>query len=827
MIKKSLVAMLSVMTLSACAATSPADSSSTSLNTFDAYLNAKPVTPDQSFSGNDKVITMEKIMSHPDWLGRQPEREFWGVKGEYIYYYRKREGSEVRDLFRQPANGGDAELVPLADYYKVAGRSVVWNKDKTVRAYVFQGDIFIQTKSGDVTQITRTSARESSPQFLNDGRVVWQDGLKLFSWEPATKAISQLAEIKFADAPKGIKDPSTYVAKEQHKLIEFVQITHQNKKDRKEQTDAIKAANASVVAKPFYLDKGYTVIDSSLSPDGTKVLVAVGKDIPYRKDSDIMPNYVSQNGDIIPVKARQRVADAKPYAQKLYLLNLADHSKTELTYETLPGHDEDVLASVKEEVAKRDGKEYKSEKKAREIGLILDWAWDQSAIQWNSKGDKVAVMLEAWDNKDRWLATVDFDKKELVNQHRLHDDAWVNYANNEFGWLNKSDTLWYLSEETGFVHLYTKTPGQSARQITSGEYEVTSPVLASNDNYVYATLNKNHPGNKEVFRIALNNGATEALTGLGGMNDFALSPQQDKLLINHSETTMPPELYSKAVATAGKAKRVTYTVSDEFLSYNWTKPTIVPVESSHVKQPVFSRVYLPANYKEGDKRRAVIFNHGAGYTQAAHQGWSYYFREFMFHSLLNQQGYVVMDMDYRASKGYGRDWRTAIYRHMGKPEIQDLRDGVNWMVKNANVDANRVGTYGGSYGGFMTFMALFTDPELFQSGAAIRPVTDWAYYNHPYTSNILNTPDVDPIAYEQSSPIYFAEGLNKHLLINAPMVDDNVFFQDVVRLVQRMIELEKINFETAIYPVEPHGFRQPSSWLDEYRRIYKLFEDTL
>ena len=147
--------------------------------------------------------------------------------------------------------------------------------------------------------------------------------------------------------------------------------------------------------------------------------------------------------------------------------------------------------------------------------------------------------------------------------------------------------------------------------------------------------------------------------------------------------------------------------------------------------------------------------------------------------------------------------------------------------KVLNLLEQAVGTYGGSYGGFMTFMALFTAPDLFQSGAALRPVTDWAHYNTGYTANILNHPDVDPIAYERSSPIYYAEGLKKHLLINAPMVDDNVFFQDSVRLVQRLIELEKENFETAIFPVEPHGFVQPSSWLDEYRRIYKLFKETL
>jgi dipeptidyl aminopeptidase/acylaminoacyl peptidase len=148
----------------------------------------------------------------------------------------------------------------------------------------------------------------------------------------------------------------------------------------------------------------------------------------------------------------------------------------------------------------------------------------------------------------------------------------------------------------------------------------------------------------------------------------------------------------------------------------------------------------------------------------------------MFHTLLVERGYVVMDMDYRGSAGYGRDWRTAIYRWMGKPEVEDLAG---------------------------------------------------AHYQPGYTSNILNTPEIDPEAYRRSSPIELAEGLAKPLLICSPMLDDNVFFQDSVRLVQRLIELGKENWEIALYPIEPHGFREPSSWLDEYRRILKLFEQRL
>jgi dipeptidyl aminopeptidase/acylaminoacyl peptidase len=161
---------------------------------------------------------------------------------------------------------------------------------------------------------------------------------------------------------------------------------------------------------------------------------------------------------------------------------------------------------------------------------------------------------------------------------------------------------------------------------------------------------------------------------------------------------------------------------------------------------------------------------------------------------------------------------------MGEPELEDLLDGVAWLVEHRNVDPGRIGIYGGSYGGFMTLIALFRAPEVFAAGAALRPVTDWRYYTHPYTSAILNTPEVDPEAYRRSSPIEFAEGLARPLLIAHGMVDDNVLYQDSVRLAQRLIELGKTEWELASYPVEPHGFRQPESWHDEYRRILELFE---
>ncbi len=316
-----------------------------------------------------------------------------------------------------------------------------------------------------------------------------------------------------------------------------------------------------------------------------------------------------------------------------------------------------------------------------------------------------------------------------------------------------------------------------------------------------------------------------------GNNQSDISPDEQLLAVVNSYSNRPPELFIQANRPAPPADakqpvpvRVTTSPTEEWLSHNWIDPPIVSFKARD-GATVHARLYKPANFQRGGP--AVLFVHGAGYLQNAHKWWSTYYREYMFHHLLMERGYAVLDIDYRGSAGYGRDWRTGIYRHMGGKDLTDHVDGVRYLVAEHGVDPKRVGLYGGSYGGFITLMAMFTEPEVFAAGAALRPVTDWAHYNHPYTANILNTPQGDLEAYRRSSPIYFAEGLKGALLICHGMVDVNVHFQDTVRLTQRLIELRKENWELAAYPVEDHSFERASSWADEYKRILKLFSEHL
>jgi dipeptidyl aminopeptidase/acylaminoacyl peptidase len=276
------------------------------------------------------------------------------------------------------------------------------------------------------------------------------------------------------------------------------------------------------------------------------------------------------------------------------------------------------------------------------------------------------------------------------------------------------------------------------------------------------------------------------------------------------------------------AKQVTTSPTAEWRSFAWIDPRVITFGARDGAQ-VYARLYTPEmiGARRDPAHPGVVFVHGAGYLQNAHKYWSEYSREYMFNNLLASRGYVVLDVDYRASSGYGRDWRTAIYRHMGGKDLDDIVDGAKYLTAKEQVNPRRIGVYGGSYGGFITLMAMFTTPDVFAAGAALRPVTDWAHYNHGYTANILNVPQKDAEAYRQSSPIYFASGLKGALLICHGMVDTNVMFQDSVRLVQKLIELRKENWQFAPYPVENHGFLNETSWADEYKRILKLFEDNL
>lgn len=799
------------------------------------------------------VITLERIMADPDWIGNSPEEAYWSDDGKNVYFLRKARGSEHRELFRQAADGpGAAVRVADAELGRADQPDGVFSADFRLKAYARAGDIFVKDLAGgELRQLTRTSDPESDPIFMADGkRVAFRRGDTWIVRDLEGDLEAQAADLRAEKNPE-TKDDPTFLSEQQQRLFLVLQQRTARRDAERARAKAEQSADPTRPPLPFYLGADVEVLNSALSPSGGYLLAVVAKKQRDEGKKESMPDYVTESGNVDIKQVRPKVGSPKPETPKLILFDLAAHTQTELDPAVLPGIADDPLKALRDAAQKKaksakdaqeakDAKDAKAGKAAKadadkaekstksDKPALRAVAW--SDLQWNATGTRVVLQAFAEDNKDRWILTVDLDEKKLVPLERIHDDAWINWAFRDLGWMRDNRGIWFLSEESGYAHLYVRgtEPSGRKRPLTSGAFEVSSPVLSRDGSRFYVIANREHPGTTEVYRVAVIDGAMERLTTLGGQTAFVLSPDETRLLLTASHPTHPPELFLQPAQEGAKAAQITDSTTAEFKAIQWQEPEIVPVPSTHVAAPIYARVYTPTGWSADRKWPAAVFIHGAGYLQNAHQGWSDYFREFMFDNLLLRNGYVVLDMDYRASAGYGRDWRTAIYRQMGWPEVEDLADGKTWIVQHKAVDPARVGVWGGSYGGFLTFMAMFRAPDLFACGAALRPVSDWAHYNHEYTSNILNTPEVDPDAFNKSSPIEFAAGLSKPLLICHGVEDDNVVFQDSVRLVQRLIELKKTRyFTTAFYPVEHHGFREPASWLDEYTRIFDLFETHL
>lgn len=793
-------------------------------------------------SATPSGLSLELIMQDPDWIGTPAENAYWSDDGRQVIYDRKRAGSLLRDWYTQDLDGGAPQRVADDARSTLDAAVGVFDAGRTRKAWVRNGDLFVKyLANGVVHQVTRTGDEESEPLFLR-GRdmLAFQRGGHWYAVHLGTGALQQLSDLRSEEDPAAESADYDFIRAQQLRL----QATVKRHKDQAEQLAAheraLQAADPRRPALPVYLGTGLQVDRSLLSPDGKWLLAIVSPKSNDGGKQDLMPNYVTRSGYVETRNVRRLVGRNSPVANGAILVELATGKQHRLDAAQLPGIKDDPFKGMRAGAVSwhvKQGADRAAMEK--QLAAPAQRAVRVEAARWNDAGNEIAVRWRSVDNKDRWLTTWDFGKQALVTQHRLTDPAWINWDYNEFGWLPESSELWYLSEESGYSHLYTRDVGKRrTRQLTRGEFEVSAPVADKDGSHFYFLANVAHPGQYQVHRVELASARMERLTSIGARSEhlrasgdggltFGLSPDESRLLFKHDSPTMPPELYVQDAQPGAEAKRLTHTVSERFAALKWQTPELVAVPSTYTKRPVYARVFTPRDYDPSRKYPAVMFVHGAGYLQNAHQHWSVYFRENMFHNILAERGYVVIDMDFRASQGYGRDWRTAIYRQMGTPELEDFRAGVDWLVKNRAVDPARVGVYGGSYGGFMVFMALFKDPDLFAAGAALRPVTDWAHYNHPYTSNILNTPELDPVAYEVSSPLEHVEGLKKPLLFAHGMQDDNVFYKDSVRLVQRLIELKKEDWELASYPLDAHAFANAESWLDEYRRIWKLFETHL
>lgn len=761
-------------------------------------------------------LTVEKIMHDPKtWVGTSPSAIYWGEDSKTIYFDWNPDANPGDSLYQYQLTDKKTTKVTSADRRALPTERGVYNRLHTLKIYVRNGDLYLlDCKTFKTRQLTNTVEAEGSPAFSGDEQsVIFENDDNLFSIALASGLLTQHTNFKSgtkkADAKKTTAE--TWLEGDQLALFDILR----ERKAKKDSAKKITEGEKVFRPKEIYLGEK-KVSSQQLSPDGRFVTYRLSKSDKSTKRT-IVPNYVTQSGFTEDLPARTKVGDPATEFE-FWVYNIAQDTMRQVSTKKLPGIGDkpDFL------------KEYPKQ----------DTAWKKDHVRqvivhgpaWSDDGRHAVVVVRSIDNKDRWIMAFDPDSLSLKLLDRQRDEAWIggpgvggySQSAGELGWLDDR-TIYFQSEADGYSHLYSLdvTTGKKT-QLTKGKFEVLSVQLSRDKMHFYLTTNEVHPGEQHFYKMAVTGGARTQLTSGRGGHEATLSPDETKLTVRYSNSNTPWELFLVDSESGAKPEQITHSTTKDFRAYPWREAKVITFKATDGAD-VYARVYEPKK----SNGRAVIFVHGAGYLQNAHYWWSNYFREYMFHNLLTDKGYTVLDMDYRASAGYGRDWRTGIYRSMGGKDLTDNVDGANWLVKKYKIDPKKIGVYGGSYGGFITLMALFTTPDVFKAGAALRPVTDWASYNHPYTANILNEPQLDSLAYRRSSPIYHAAGLKNNLLICHGMVDVNVHFQDVARLSQRLIELGKDDWELAAYPVEDHGFVEPSSWTDEYKRILKLFEEKL
>jgi acetyl esterase/lipase len=804
-------------------------------------------------------FSIKNIMRGPELYGREPSGIRWTLDGKWIYFSWLEPGSDWRLLPRQYR----VRAEPGARPEPVTGPTtdVVFNEpgepspDRSMRLMSNANIIAVSdVKSGAVRILTQTLEPKSNVTWGADGRdVYYVANNNAFAISVANSGIRQLTDIRMVDSGGGrgavaadalggrggrgggggrggagrggngsmsadsarALDQRSALARQQQQLFQVLRDAAFRDSVARAAglgggrggrggrgrggfdaggTDVIPGAG-EVAARTFRLAPGERVANISVSPSGRAVLFSATIPASRGATPTLVPQWITPTGYVEEMNGRAKVGDTPAGSTRLLFMSLATGRVQPIRLAGNTGPDDRITMQV---------------------------------AGWNETGTHALVRTTSADFKNRWLYTVSADSAKSSLIEALHDSAWVGGpCNNCTGWIDGGKRVYYVSEADGYAHLYTaNADGTGRKQLTKGKWEVLDVALSNDRKSFYLTSSQESVFEQHFYRMPVEGGTAVRLTSGVGGHSVTLSPDETMIADVYSIATRPGELYVSKAEPGAQASRLTSSPTAEYLSFPWIKPEIVMIPASDGVQ-VPARIYRPKDMNAKPNGAAVIFVHGAGYMHNVHNYWSSYSREYLFNQFLASKGYVVLDIDYRASAGYGRDWRTAIYRWMGGRDLQDQVDGAKYLKKNFGIDPERIGMYGGSYGGFMTLMALFTEPKWFGAGAALRSVTDWAHYNHGYTGAILNLPEVDTLAYRRSSPIYFAEGLEDPLVMLHGMVDSNVEFQDIVRLTQRLIELGKRNWYLAPYPVENHGFTRPDSWTDEYTRIFDLFEKTI
>jgi dipeptidyl aminopeptidase/acylaminoacyl peptidase len=374
--------------------------------------------------------------------------------------------------------------------------------------------------------------------------------------------------------------------------------------------------------------------------------------------------------------------------------------------------------------------------------------------------------------------------------------------------LADSRRLALITEQSGFRQLHVLDPlYESLEQVTFGRYEVYPVALSKDRQWYYVLATKENSACEDIYRVNLADRRMERLTrGCGVYEGVAVSPDGQNLLANFERFGTPRELV-RVHAPDGRQETLTHSHSESTRRLASARPEFFTYQNRH-GHDIHGFLFKPDHWSKTDKRPLLIYVYGGPLgtrkqvVEGAYQSDSYFFARYM----AERHGYVTCTIDPRGMSGYGGLFEKANYEHVGKPQVEDLVDGVKYLIANFGVDPKRVGIHGWSFGGFQTQMCLYTEPDVFAVGIAGAGPTEWENYNSWYSTGTIGPSRTGQTDLAKFSLLPLAKNLKSHLLLVHGMEDSNVLYQDTVRVYRELLKAGKETLvELFLDPTGNHG----------------------
>lgn len=412
------------------------------------------------------------------------------------------------------------------------------------------------------------------------------------------------------------------------------------------------------------------------------------------------------------------------------------------------------------------------------------------------------------------INTKNYSTKKILTET---DAAWIETDNLSLEFLEDNSFLW-ASERDGFRHFYWYTPdGKLKKQITKGNWEITDyyGFNPKNSEILVQTTEKGST-NRVVSKINIKTGKKQIVSELNGTNNADFSKSFQYFINTHSSAEQPNTYTLRDFN--GKTLRELQnnnSVLKKLQSDGFVNKEFFQIPNKNGDQ-MNAWMIKPKDFSPNKKYPVLMYQYSGPGSQQVSNAWDG--RNTIWFNLLAQKGYIVLCVDGRGTGYRGTKYKKATYKNLGKYEIEDQIAAAQWIGSQSYVDAERIGIFGWSFGGYMASLAMTKGADVFKVGIAVAPVTTWRYYDTIYTERYLQTPQENPQGYDENSPINFADLMKgKYLLIHGT-ADDNVHYQNAVEMAEALIQKNK-EFEFMTYPDKNHGIYGGNTRLHLYQKM--------